>query len=181
MDPHPSPEQEGGPPTWDIRTIPGGGGFICCHALAMAAGHCAAGFCHQLPACRRWHRQQQRRWQGRRDRTMTATTVARKHLCRCARAHPLGMNPCNLRRHVDAICILAKAQPTIPAKAQPKVVKQLVAGADKDLITPLLECTANFPNGNMILQPHRTQPLSGNGDALQALRRQTVSLTVKPY
>ena len=65
------------------------------------------------------------------------------------------MNPCNLRRHADAICILAKAQPTILAKAQPKVVKQLEAGADKDLINPLLECTTNIPNGNMILQPHQ--------------------------
>ena len=61
------------------------------------------------------------------ETTMTATAVARKHRRRCARAHPLGMNPCNLRRHADAICILAKAQPTILAKAQPKVVKQLEA------------------------------------------------------
>ena len=55
------------------------------------------------------------------------------------------------------------------------------AGADKDLINPLLECTTNIPNGNMILQPHQKQPLSRHGDALQALRPQTVSLTVKPY
>ena len=56
-----------------------------------------------------------------------------------------GVIPCNFRRHADAICILAKAQP--------KVVKQLVAGADKDLISTLLECAANILNGNMILQP----------------------------
>ena len=56
------------------------------------------------------------------ETTMTATAVARKHRRRCARAHPLGMNPCNLRKHADA-----KAQPTILAKAQPKVVKQLEA------------------------------------------------------
>ena len=67
VDPSPSPEQEGGPPTWEKGPSRGGGGFICCHALAMAAGHCAAGFCHQLPACRRWYRQQQQQWQGRRD------------------------------------------------------------------------------------------------------------------
>ena len=106
------------------------------------------------------------------ETTMTATAVARKHRRRCARAHPLGMNPCNLRRHADAICILAKAQPTILAKAQPKVVKQLEAGADKDLINPLLECTANIPSGNMILQTHQKQPMSRHGDALQALGRQ---------
>ena len=106
------------------------------------------------------------------ETTMTATAVARKHRRRCARAHPLGMNPCNLRRHADAICILAKAQPTILAKAQSKVVKQLEAGADKDLINPLLECTANIPNGNMILQTHQKQPMSRHGDALQALGRQ---------
>ena len=61
-------------------------------------------------------------------------------------------------------------------KAQPKVVKQLEAGADKDLINPLLECTANIPNGNMILQPHQKQPLSRHGDALQALSTQWVLL-----
>ena len=110
------------------------------------------------------------------ETTMTATAVARKHRRRCARAHPLGMNPCNLRRHADAICILAKAQPTILAKAQPKVVKQLEAGANKDLINPLLECTANIPNGNMILQTHQKQPVSRHGDALQALSRQWVLL-----
>ena len=110
------------------------------------------------------------------ETTMTATAVARKHHRRCARAHPLGMNPCNLRRHVDAICILAKAQPTILAKAQLKVVKQLEASADKDLINHLLECTANIPNGNMILQPHQEQPLSRHGDALQTLDRQWVLL-----
>ena len=73
----------------------------------------------------------------------------------------------HLDKQADAICILAKAQPG--------VIKQLVAGADKDLINTLSECAANILNGNMILQPHQKQRLSRHADALRALRRQTVS------
>ena len=62
-----------------------------------------------------------------------------------------------------------------PGQAQLRVVKQLVAGADKDLINTLSECTANILNGNMILQPHQKQRLSRHADALRAHRRQTVS------
>ena len=77
-----------------------------------------------------------------------------------AAPYPQGMIPCNLHRHADAICILAKVQP--------KVVKQLVASAKKDLINTLLECASNIFNGNMILQPPQKHHLSSHADALMA-------------
>ena len=75
------------------------------------------------------------------------------------------------KRHMDAICILAKAQS--------KVVKQLVAGANKDLINTLSECAASILNGNMILLPPQKQRLSRHEDALRALGWQTVSQCAK--
>ena len=87
------------------------GGVIDHHTLAVAAGLCAAEVPHQrLVRHRRcqW-RPQQQRWWGCRD----STAVARKrHHCH-ARPRTPGVIPCNLCRHVNAICIIAKAQPRV--------------------------------------------------------------------
>ena len=130
----------------------------------MAPGNCAAGVSHRRPARRRRRRPPplQQQQQGQQSTAAAATAWLRR-----VRPRPPGVIPCNLRRHADAICILAKAQP--------RVIKQLVAGADKDLINTLSECAANILNGNMILQPHQKQRLSRHADALRALRRWTVS------
>ena len=129
----------------------------------MAAGNCAEGVSHRRPARRRRRRPPPQQQQQSTAATATAATAWQRRV----RPHPPGVIPCNLRRHTDAICILAKAQP--------RVVKQLGAGADKDLINTLSECAANILNGNMILQPHQKQRLSRHADALRALRRGTVS------
>lgn len=81
------------------------------------------------------------------------------------------MVPCNLRRHADALCILAKAQP--------KVVRQLIAGADKDLIDTLSECAANVLDGNMPLDPQHKRRLAKHADALRGLRRRQASQRAK--
>ena len=47
------------------------------------------------------------------------------------------------RRHIRCFFILNKAHP--------KVGKQLIAGADKELIATLSECNTNMLSGNMIL------------------------------
>ena len=98
----PNPEQEEG----EHKDCLGMAGGVIGHpALAMAAGHCAAGVRHQCPVqcrhCHQWWPQQQWQWGGG-----NSTAAARKHHHRCA-----------VCRHADAICILAKAQP--------KVIKQL--------------------------------------------------------
>ena len=62
-----------------------------------------------------------------------------------------------------------------PGQGTALVFKQLVAGANKDLINTLSECAANTLNGNMILQPHQKQRLSRHVDILRAPRRWTVS------
>ena len=105
---------------------------------------------------------------GRGHINSTAATIsaARKHHHHRTRPRSQGMNPCNLCGHTDPICI--------PAKAQSKVVKQLVDGVDKDLINTLLECAANIPNGYMILQPHQKPCLPRHADNLRALQWQTV-------
>ena len=121
----------------------------------MAAGNCAAGVSHRRPARRRCRRPLPEH--PRRGHSLATP---------CPPPSP-GRDPCNLRKHADAICILAKAQL--------RVVKQLVAGADKDLINTLSECAANILNGNMILQPHQKQRLSRHADTLRAFRRWTVS------
>ena len=112
----------------------------------MAAGNFAAGVSWRHTAGRR--RRPQQRGQNSTAATMAAATARKWHHRPCP-PRPWGLIPCNLRRHANTICILAKAQP--------KVVKQLVAGADKDLINTLSECATNILNGNMILQPHQKQ------------------------
>ena len=87
------------------------------------------------------------------------------------RPRPAGVIPCNLRRHAEALCILAKAQP--------KVVKQLVAGADRDLIETLSECAANVLSGNMPLDPQHKRRLAKHADALRALRRRQTGQRTK--
>ena len=77
------------------------------------------------------------------------------------------MLPMNLRRHAESICILAKAQP--------RVVRQLIAGADKDLIKALSECAANVLSGNLIIHPHLKGRLAKHADRLRALRRRNAS------
>ena len=130
----------------------------------MAAGNCASGVNRQHTTCR--HRQPQQ-WGQNRTADTTAAATARKRHHRLVRPRPRDVIPCNLRRHADAICILAKAQPK---------VKQLVASADKDLINILSECTANILNGSMILQPNQKQRLSRHVDALRALRARALVL-----
>ena len=160
------PEDEGGPTSLGRGKHKDHLGIIHRHALTMAAGICAARVRHQ-PPIRRGHCRQQHQWWGHDDSTAAARKHHRCRTCPC----PLGMIPCDLRRHADAICILAKAQL--------KVVKQLVAGADKDLINTLSEWAANIHTGNMILQPPQKQRLSKHADALRALRWQTVSQCTK--
>ena len=145
-------------------------GFIRLDALAMAAGNCAAGVSHRRPARRRRRRPLPRQQQQQRGQQSTATAATAWQ--RRVHPSPPGVIPCNLRRLADTICILAKAQP--------RVVKQLVAGADKDLINTLSECATNILNGNMILQPHQKQRLSRHADALRALRWRTVSVARRP-
>ena len=83
------------------------------------------------------------------------------------RSRPDGVLPVNLRRHADSICILAKAQP--------RVVKQLIAGADKDLIQTLSECADNVLNGNLMLDPILKRRLARHADDLRSLRRRNTS------
>ena len=142
------------------------GGGICCHALTMAAGCCAAGVPHQHPVrrCRRPLRQRVRCGSSSSSSSSGSEVAATAPLWQgntiVAAPYPQGMIPCNLHRHADAICILAKVQP--------KVFKQLVASAEKDLINTLLECASNIFNGNMILQPPQKHHLSSHADALMA-------------
>ena len=116
----------------------------------MAAGNCAAGVSHQHTTRRR-HRPQQR-GKNSTATTMTAATARTRHH-RCVRPHLRGVIPCNLRRHADAICI--------QAKAQPKVVKQLVAGADKNLINTLSEYAPKSSIGTWSCSPIRSSPCPG--------------------
>ena len=83
------------------------------------------------------------------------------------RPRPPGVLPVNLRRHADSICILAKAQP--------RVVRQLIAGADSDLIKALSECAANVLNGNLIIDPAMKSRLAKHADHLRLLRRRNGS------
>ena len=77
------------------------------------------------------------------------------------------MIPCKLHRYVDAICI--------PAKVQTKVVKQLIANIDNDVINILLDCAANILNSNMMLLPYQEYQLSKHVDALRVLWLRKVS------
>ena len=60
--------------------------------------------------------------------------------------------PCNICRHTNTICMLVNVQPIL--------VRQLIAGADKELIPIFLKCAANILNDNMILQPHQKWQLA---------------------
>ena len=98
------------------------GGVICRHTLAMAAGHCAGGVRNQPPVQRRQQQQQRR---GCSEVIATAPLQQGSTIV----AMPVRILH-NLLRHSDAICILAKAQP--------KVVKHLIAGdcvASNDAMT----------------------------------------------
>ena len=101
----------------------------------MAAGNCAAEVSHRRLARRRCRLPPPLQQQQGQQSTAVAATVCQRRV----RPSPPGVIPCNLRRHADAICILAKVQLS--------VVKQMVAGADKDLINTLSECAANILNG----------------------------------
>ena len=57
------------------------------------------------------------------------------------RRRPAGVLPVNLRRNADAICVLAKAQP--------RLVKQLIAGAHQNLVKTFSECASNILRGNL--------------------------------
>ena len=71
---------------------------------------------------------------------------------------PAGVLPVNLRRNADSICVLAKAQP--------RLAKQLIAGADHNLLNALSECASNILKGNLPLRPDQKRKLSKSKKAL---------------
>ena len=157
----------------------GGGGFICCHALAMAAGHCAAGFCHQLPACRRWYRQQQRQWQGRRD----------NHDCHCCGEEApsslrQGPSPWHepLQPSLACGCHMHSSQGTAhnPSQGTAQVRQAVGSWRRQGPDQPPLGVHRQHPQRKHdSADPSKTTHVQAWG--CPASPRQTVSLTVKPY
>ena len=93
------------------------------------------------------------------------SSSTRRRSCRQPRhRRPAGVLPVNLRRNADSICVLSKAQP--------RLAKQLIAGADHNLLNALSECASNILKGNLPLIPDQKRKLSRYANSLRALRQQ---------
>ena len=91
------------------------------------------------------------------------STSTRRRQSQRRRRRPAGVLPVNLRRNADAICVLAKAQP--------RLVKQLIAGADQNLVKTFSECASNILRGNLPIRPDQKRKLSRYANSLRALNR----------
>lgn len=63
-----------------------------------------------------------------------------------------GLLPPNVRRHAHVLCVLAKAKP--------KVVKELLSGADVSLLKAISECSYNVLQGRVKLTSEQKRRLS---------------------
>ena len=69
--------------------------------------------------------------------------------------------PPSVRKHAEVLCVLAKAKP--------KLVKQIIAGADNDLLKGIAECGHNVLQGVVPLTPKNRQKLRRHKTALRTL------------
>jgi glucan phosphorylase len=69
--------------------------------------------------------------------------------------------PPNVRRHAHMLCVLAKAKP--------KLVRQIVTGADASLVKTISECSYNILKGHVRLTATQKKRLSRYKRALRAL------------
>lgn len=82
-----------------------------------------------------------------------------------------GVVPPNLRKHAEVICVLAKAKP--------RLVKQLIAGAGAPLLRTFSECAGNILKGNLQLTAQQKKKLKRYAKTLRTLRRRTGTAKTK--
>ena len=86
-------------------------------------------------------------------------------------SHRHGKVPANLRKHADVLCILAKAKP--------KLVKQLIIGAEPSLVRTLSECADNVLRGNLQLTPTQKRKLARYAPSLRTVRKKSAPVKSK--
>lgn len=80
--------------------------------------------------------------------------------------------PKNIKRHAHVLCVLAKAKP--------KLVQQLIAGAEPGLLKAIAECSHNVLKGHVSLTPRQKRRLSRYKTALRTVAaRRTTNTTRK--
>ena len=75
--------------------------------------------------------------------------------------------PSSLKKHAEIICLLAKAKP--------KVIREIISSADKDLIKTVSACSYNILKGNLEVTPSQKKKLRRYRENLR-----TISLKKTP-
>ena len=75
--------------------------------------------------------------------------------------------PSSLKKHAEIICLLAKAKP--------KVIRNIISSADKDLIKTVSACSYNVLKGNLEVTPSQKKRLHRYKESLR-----TISLKKTP-